>query len=221
MRVASARAAAADRRTSSFRGQRSSRALASTSSASRVAFVVDGEAVRTKGKWASCSSARSARRAWARRWIFPDLEVEMKTVPLEGGKPGRIDVRLRAAVDGCGTRVLGDVVGAKEALARLVGCRFTSARRSGSGVVVTDRRAGSRAQERTSTRSSGASRSATSRISPRTSASTCSCDRRPRRGACEPRRRGATASSCRPSRAGSICARNSWEPSLRDVRALP
>jgi len=55
--------------------------------ASRVAFVVDGEAVRTKGKVGELLERALGATGAGAQMDFPDLEVEMKTVPLEAGKP--------------------------------------------------------------------------------------------------------------------------------------
>lgn len=55
--------------------------------ASRVAFVVDGEAVRTKGKVGELLERALGATGSGAQMDFPDLEVEMKTVPLEAGKP--------------------------------------------------------------------------------------------------------------------------------------
>ena len=55
--------------------------------ASRVAFVVDGDPVRTKGKTGELLERALGATGVGAQMDFPDLEVEMKTVPLEGGKP--------------------------------------------------------------------------------------------------------------------------------------
>jgi DNA mismatch repair protein MutH len=55
--------------------------------ARRVAFVVDGEAVRTKGKVGELLERALGATGSGAQMDFPDLEVEMKTVPLEAGKP--------------------------------------------------------------------------------------------------------------------------------------
>ena len=55
--------------------------------ASRVAFVVDGPAVRTKGKTGELLERALGATGSGAQMDFPDLEVEMKTVPLEAGKP--------------------------------------------------------------------------------------------------------------------------------------
>ena len=55
--------------------------------ASSVAFVVDGEAVRTKGKVGELLERALGATGAGAQMDFPDLEVEMKTVPLEAGKP--------------------------------------------------------------------------------------------------------------------------------------
>ncbi|HEX4516765.1 MAG TPA: MutH/Sau3AI family endonuclease [Polyangiaceae bacterium] len=55
--------------------------------ASRVAFVVDGPAVRTKGKTGELLERALGATGVGAQMDFPDLEVEMKTVPLEAGKP--------------------------------------------------------------------------------------------------------------------------------------
>lgn len=55
--------------------------------ASRVAFVVDGEAVRTKGKVGELLERALGATGSGAQMDFPELEVEMKTVPLEAGKP--------------------------------------------------------------------------------------------------------------------------------------
>ena len=55
--------------------------------ASRVAFVVDGDAVRTKGKVGELLERALGATGSGAQMDFPELEVEMKTVPLEAGKP--------------------------------------------------------------------------------------------------------------------------------------
>ena len=55
--------------------------------ASRVAFVVDGDPVRTKGKTGELLERALGATGAGAQMDFPELEVEMKTVPLEGGKP--------------------------------------------------------------------------------------------------------------------------------------
>jgi DNA mismatch repair protein MutH len=55
--------------------------------ASRVAFVVDGPAVRTKGKTGELLERALGATGVGAQMDFPDLDVEMKTVPLEAGKP--------------------------------------------------------------------------------------------------------------------------------------
>jgi DNA mismatch repair protein MutH len=55
--------------------------------ASRVAFVVDGDPVRTKGKTGELLERALGATGSGAQMDFPELEVEMKTVPLESGKP--------------------------------------------------------------------------------------------------------------------------------------
>jgi DNA mismatch repair protein MutH len=55
--------------------------------AARVAFSVDGDAVRTKGKVGELLERALGATGAGAQMDFPELEVEMKTVPLEGGKP--------------------------------------------------------------------------------------------------------------------------------------
>ncbi len=55
--------------------------------AAREAFVVDGDAVRTKGKVGELRERALGATGSGAEMDFPDIGVEMKTVPLEGGKP--------------------------------------------------------------------------------------------------------------------------------------
>ncbi len=55
--------------------------------AAREAFAVDGDAVRTKGKVGELLERALGATGSGAEMDFPDLGVEMKTVPLEGGKP--------------------------------------------------------------------------------------------------------------------------------------
>jgi DNA mismatch repair protein MutH len=55
--------------------------------ASRVAFVVDGDPIRTKGKTGELLERALGATGSGAQMDFPELEVEMKTVPLEAGKP--------------------------------------------------------------------------------------------------------------------------------------
>ncbi len=55
--------------------------------AAREAFVVDGDAVRTKGKVGELLERALGATGSGAEMDFPDIGVEMKTVPLEGGKP--------------------------------------------------------------------------------------------------------------------------------------
>lgn len=54
--------------------------------AAREAFAVDGDAVRTKGKVGELLERALGATGSGAEMDFPDLGVEMKTVPLEGGK---------------------------------------------------------------------------------------------------------------------------------------
>ncbi len=55
--------------------------------AARESFRVDGEAVRTKGKVGELVERALGATGAGAEMDFPALEVELKTVPLEGGKP--------------------------------------------------------------------------------------------------------------------------------------
>jgi DNA mismatch repair protein MutH len=55
--------------------------------AAREAFSVDGDAVRTKGKVGELLERALGATGSGAEMDFPDIGVEMKTVPLEGGKP--------------------------------------------------------------------------------------------------------------------------------------
>ena len=55
--------------------------------ATRVGFAVDGEAVRTKGKVGELLERALGATGAGAEMDFPRLGVELKTVPLEGGKP--------------------------------------------------------------------------------------------------------------------------------------
>ncbi len=55
--------------------------------AAREAFAVDGDAVRTKGTVGELLERALGATGTGAEMDFPELGVEMKTVPLEGGKP--------------------------------------------------------------------------------------------------------------------------------------
>ncbi|HEY1957736.1 MAG TPA: MutH/Sau3AI family endonuclease [Polyangiaceae bacterium] len=55
--------------------------------AAREQFVVDGEAVRTKGKVGELLERALGATGAGAEMDFPELGVELKSVPLEGGKP--------------------------------------------------------------------------------------------------------------------------------------
>ena len=55
--------------------------------AGREAFAIDGEAVKTKGKVGELLERALGATGVGAEMDFPDLEVELKTVPIEDGKP--------------------------------------------------------------------------------------------------------------------------------------